>query len=60
MNGQQTSGNEPVNSDASPNEAQLKEALKQLKLLHIKVSVPLHARDCDGQAANIIDISLAC
>ncbi|KAJ2968307.1 hypothetical protein NQ176_g9245 [Zarea fungicola] len=36
MNGQQTSSNEPVNSDATPNEAQLKEALKQLKLLHIK------------------------
>lgn len=38
MNGQQTTGNAGAGVDVSAEEARLKEAMKQLKLLHVKVS----------------------
>lgn len=38
MNGQQTTGNAGAGADLSADEARLKEAMKQLKLLHVKVS----------------------
>ncbi|KAJ3496360.1 hypothetical protein NLG97_g2712 [Lecanicillium saksenae] len=36
MNGQQSTGNAVAGSDVSPEEARLREAMRQLKLLHIK------------------------
>ncbi|KAJ6779428.1 hypothetical protein PWT90_03885 [Aphanocladium album] len=36
MNGQQSTGNAVAGADVSPEEARLREAMRQLKLLHIK------------------------
>ncbi len=46
MNGQQVTGNSGAGPDVSAEEARLKEAMKHLKLLHIKVSLSTrhHAR----------------